>query len=337
MRPAAIAIALAALVLGASCKDKARAKPAPPPAQLTGLAAVPASARVVIGADPARLAGSPLMARAARLMIEREPVLGERIARLAAGCGLDWQTQVESLHLALTDDAPQVLMIVTGALVETELTRCVRSTVGEGGGTVTLTQVDGRSLYQVSDQGRTIYFAFGQTDTIVLSASRELVLAGLGTGPKVMDAPEMKALIDRSDTHAPLWAAGKVDPAWSPRLLRLMNGALETPPKAFLGVVDASDGLRAQLSAVMGSEADAKVMESQLKPTLELVSLVAQARGLGPLAAKVVGVRDGDAIRFGVELTAEEVKELLSKVDTTAPAAQDAAPAPTLDAGAPGD
>jgi len=338
MRLACIAL-VGALVgsLAAGCKEKPRAKPAPPPAQLTGLAAVPASARVVIGADPARLAGSPLMMRAGRLMIEREPSIADRIARLADGCGLDWRTQIKSLHLVLTEDAPQVMMVATGELVETELARCVQTTVGAGGGSLSLTVVDGRTLYQVTEGDHIIYFAFGQADTIVLSAARELVLAGLGTGAKAMDAPVMKDLISRADTHAPLWAAGKVDPAWSDRLLRLLHGTIKTPPKAFLAVIDATSGLTAQLVAVMASEDDAKVMESQLKPTLELISLVAQARGLGPLAAKISGSREIDSIRFGVQLTPEEVSELLSKVDTTAPATQDAAPAPTVDAGAPGD
>lgn len=332
-----VALAVALALATAGCKGRGdKAKPAPPPAQLTGLAAVPASARVVIGADPARLAGSPLMERAGRLMLEREPAISERIARLAEGCVFDWRTQIKSLHLVLTDDAPQVMMVATGALVETELARCVQANVGAGGGSLTLTQVDGRSLYQVTEGDRVLYFAFGQADTIVLSAARELVIAALGTGAKVMDGA-LKDLIARADTHAPMWAVGKVDPAWSQRLVRLLHGTIDTPPKAFLGVVDPTDGLRAQLTAVMSSEDDAKVMESQLKPTLELISLVAQARGLGPLAAKIEGTREGDGIRFGVALTAEEVKDLLSKVDTAPPPAQDAPPAPAVDAGAPKD
>lgn len=327
------AVALIAVAL-AGCKDKPPAKPPPPPAQLTGLAAVPASAKVVIGADPARLAGSPLMARAARVMLDREPTIGDRVARLAEKCGLDWRTKIASLHLVLTTEAPHPMMIATGELVEAELVRCVQGTVGTGGGSLTLTQVDGRSLYQVTEGDHVIHFAFGQADTIVLSGSRDLVLAALGTGQKVMDAPELAALIGRADTHAPLWAVGTIEPAWGQRLLKLTQGAIETPPRAFLGVVDPSTGLTAQLVAVMGSEDDAKVMESQLKPTLELISLVAQARRLGPIAAKIAGSREGDSIRFGVQLTPEEVQDMLSKVDSTAGAAQDA---PPVDAGAPGD
>ncbi len=323
MRLAHVALIVCAL---AGCKDKARAKPPPPPAQLTGLAAVPASAKVIIGADPARLAGSPLIARAAELMIAREPGIGDRLARLAAGCKLDWRTQINSLHLALTTDSPEWMMVATGALVETELARCVQSTVGTGGGSLTLTQVEGRSLYQAVDGDHTVYFAFGQADTIVLSGSRELVIAGLGTGQKAMDAPEVAALIGRADTHAPLWAVGKLDPAAGHRLLTLVKGAIETPPKAFLGVLDATEGFQAELVAVMGSEDDAKAMESQLKPMLELISLMAQARSLGPFAAKIAGSRDGDSIRFGVKLTAQEVADLLAEVDSTAGGLQDAGP-----------
>jgi hypothetical protein len=309
----------------AACTSKTKSEKVPP-AQLAGLDAVPASARVVIGADPARLAGSELVSRAVSLMIDREPALGERVAALADGCGLDW-TKLKSVHLAITDDAPQPMLIATGPIAEADLAKCVQSTVGAGGGSLSLQEVEGRTLYQVIDGKRTVWFAFGSQDTVVLSASRELVVAGLGTGKKVMGTPEMKALVERADTRAPLWAAGRVDPALGQRVLRLTSGKVTTPPVAFLGKLDPKDGLAVELAAVMASEDDAKALESQLIPTLQLISLAAQVRGLGPLAAKIAGSRDGDTVRFGVSLTEAEVNEVLSKVDSRPPPAEDAGPA----------
>jgi len=319
-----------ALLCGAAlvtaCKSKSSSEEKLPPAQLAGLDAVPASARVVIGADPRRLGDSELVRRAVALMIERRPELGARVAALAAGCGLDW-TKLDSLHLALTDDAPQPVLIATGKLAEADLAHCVKNTVGTGGGSLTLEEVDGRTLYRAVEQERTVWFAFGRQDTVVLSASRELVLAGLGTGKKVLDAPDAKALIDRADTRAPLWAIGKVDPALGQRLLRLSGGKVTTPPRAFLARLDPAGGLVIDLAAVMASEEDAKAMESQLIPTLQLISLAAQVRGLGPLAAKIEGSRTGDTVHFGVQLTEAEVKEVLSKVDSRPPPEEDAGPA----------
>lgn len=331
------ALLAAALVVAAgACKDRKPEKKAV--AELAGLAAVPASARVVIGADPDRLADSPLVARAVEGMLERDPDLSGRIERLARACGIDWR-DLESLHLALTDDAPQPVLVVTGELAEADLARCVQGTVGAGGGSLNASPVDGRTLYQVTEGQRTVFFAFGRKDTVVLSASRELVLAALGDGQKVLDASEMNALVQRADTDAPLWAVGKVDPALGNRLLRLTRGKVTTPPRAFLGVLDPTAGLKVQLAAVMATEDDAKAMESQLNPTLGLVSIAAQARGLGPLAAKIAAARDGDTVTFGVSLTDAEVNEVLSKVDSRPPPDEDAGPAPSIpvDAGAPGD
>jgi hypothetical protein len=314
-----------AVVLAAACTSKASSEKTPP-AQLAGLDAVPASARVVIGADPRRLAGSELVARAVGLMLEREPDLGPRVAALASGCGLDW-TKLESVHLALTDDAPLPMLIATGPIAEADLAKCVQSTVGAGGGSLSLEEADGRTVYRVVDGQRTVFFAFGRKDTVVLSGSRDLVIAGLGTGNKVLAAPEMKALIGRADTRAPLWAAGRVDPTLGQRMLRLTRGKVTTPPAAFLARLDPTAGIALELAAVMASEDDAKALESQLIPTLQLVSLAAQVRGLGPLAAKIEGSRDGDVVRFGVSLTEAEVKEVLSKVDSRPPADEDAGPA----------
>ncbi len=336
------AVALAALcVVGACGKKKKSRTEQPAPAELSGLAAVPDTARVVIGADPGRLAGSTLVARAFELMLEREPDLGAQLERLAVGCNLDWRNQLERVHVAL-GDGPHPLVVATGRLAEADLAKCVQSTVGAGGGTLTIEQVDGRALYRVEQGKRVVFFAFGQADTVVLSGSRELVLAGLGSGAKVLDNPEMKALVDRVDAKAPIWAVGQVEPALGQRLLKLTGGRLTSPPRAFLARLDPVSGLEAELAAVMSSEDDAKVLESQLNPTLALVSMAAQARGLGPIAAKIAGSRDGDAVRFGIALTDAEVKEVLSKVDSRPPPEQDASPAapapsPVVDGGAPGD
>lgn len=329
-------IVAGAVACAAGCSSKASSARQPPP-ELAGLAAVPASARVVIGAAPSRLADSALMQRGFRLLLERDADLAARVARLADGCGLDWRTQVSSIHLALTADAPQPLLVATGKLSEAELARCVQATVGVGGGKVTAKQVEGRTLYQVDDAGRSVTFAFGKADTVVVSASRELVVQALGTGKKALDDAALKGLIDRADTGAPLWAVGKVDPALGQRLIALTSGQVQAAPTAFLATLDPSGGLTASLGAVMAGESDAKALESHVNPTLGLIALAAGARGLGPLAAKIVASRDGAIVKFGVALGDAEVKDLLSKIDSRVPAQQDAPPAAAQDAGAAGD
>ncbi len=327
----AFGLGLAVATAAAGCSSKASSARQPPPS-LAGLAAVPASARVIIGADPARLADSSLMRRGFGLLLERNDELATRVARLAAGCGFDWRTQLTAVHLVLTTDAAEPLLVATGKLAEADLARCVQTTVGEGGGKVTARQVDGRTLYQVDDAGRSVTFGFGQADTVVISASRALVVAALSTGKKVLDDPAMKALIDRADVAAPLWAAGQVDADLGQRLTRLTGGQVKAAPVAFLASADPVAGLQLSLGAVMGTEDDAKQLESHVNPMLALASLAAQARGLGPLASRIGASRDGVILRFGVKLDDAEVKEVLSKIDSRPLHQQDAAPAAATEA-----
>jgi len=337
MRHSSLALVVVATL--AACTPKEKSKRAAP--ELAGLNAVPAGARVVVGADPRRLGDSPVVARAVEQMLDREPELGDRLARLAAGCQLDWR-QLESVHLAILDPsiAKQPMLVVTGPLApEADIAKCVQSVVGAGGGALTATKADGRTLYEVHEGPRSVFFAFGRKDTVVLSASRDLVIGGLGEGKKALDDAGLAGLVGRADTKSPLWAAGLVDPELGDRLLRLTRGKVSSPPKAFLAKLDPSAGLTVELAAVMATEDDAKALESQLNPTLGLVSMAAQARGLGPLAAKITGSRDRDAVKFGVSLTENEVNEVLSKVDSRTPPEEDAGPVPAvpIDAGAPGD
>lgn len=335
-RARAPAVALAVL-LGA-CSGKAASARQPPP-DLEGLAAIPDTAQVVIGAQPAGLASSAVVRRAVDQMLARDPALEQRLGRIAARCQVD-VAALDTVHVALTSQAPQVVLVVTGALAEGPLTACVQGLFAGGGGSVTAGQVEGRTVYEVTEDGRSTYFAFGAKDTVVLSGSRELVVAGLGSGRKVLDAPELRALVDRADTRAPLWAVGRVTPDLGQRLLRLTGGAVKAPPTAFLARLDPAGGLAAELSVVMASEADAEALHRELEPLLGLVAMAAQIRGLGPLAAKLAGSRDGDRVRMGATLSEAEVKDLLAAVDSTQPSPQDATPAPSDPGGmpaAPGD
>ncbi len=323
----ALALALVAAATAGCSQKKKEQKEKVAAGDLAGLAAIPATARVVIGADPRRLSGSQLIARALDLMVSREPELGDRLTRLAAACGIDWREQLDSVHLAqVPDTAP--LLVVTGNLIEGDVAACVQGVAASGGGSLELSEVEGRTLYAIESGKRNLYFSFSRKDTVVLSASRELVLAGLGTGAKLLDDPDMKALIDKADTDAPLWAAGLADAKLGQRLLRLTEGDVKAPPRAFRASLDPGLGLEAELVAVMADEDDAKALESHMTATLDLIAIAAQAYGLGPLAAKITGTRDGADIHFGVKLSDDETKELLSKVDSRPPAAQDAGPVP---------
>ena len=98
-------------------------------AEVAGLAAVPASAEVVIVADVAKVAESPLVARAIDQLLLKDADLAARWQKLQTDCKLDAK-KLKHVVLAIgpkAGDAPgtgPVLMVATGQLVETELAEC---------------------------------------------------------------------------------------------------------------------------------------------------------------------------------------------------------------------
>ena len=103
---------------------------------------------------------------------------------------------VIALGPAGTPSAPQpVLLVVLGSTDEASFTACVRGVVGGGSGAVsaqasaqgsaagsavTSQLSGGRTIYRVDDPGRTVWFTFGQADTMVLSTSEPWLEAGVG-------------------------------------------------------------------------------------------------------------------------------------------------------------
>ena len=322
------ACSLVALVAASGCRSKTK-----PAAKVAGLAAVPASAQVVVAADVARLASSPLVTRAVETLLLKDAELATRWQRLHDTCKLDLH-KIKNVVLAIgpkTGTEPgtgPVLMVATGQLVETELAACVRAMVGQGGGTLTAKSVDGRTLYQAKDGNRTMFFAFGRPDTVVLSASEPYVIEALGKGKKAADSSELASLVARVDQKAPLWAAGRVDERVRSGLVKVTNGQLSAGPAAMTFALDPTDGAKVDLGAVMASAADAKTLESFAKTQLGLLAMAAQVKSLGTIVDKVVITTDGDVVRFKASLDMADVNQLISVLDGGDQSKQDSPPAP---------
>jgi hypothetical protein len=323
-------------LLAAGCKDRK-----PPALQLAGLSAVPASAEVVVAADVARVVSSPLVTRAVDTLLLKDADLAVRWQKLQDVCKLD-ATKLKTVVLAIGPHAPDaqpgtgpVLMIVTGQLVETELADCVRSMVGQGGGTLTAKPVDGRTLYQAKDGKRTMFFAFSRPDTVVLGANEKFVGQALGTGPKLADNSELTGWIARADQKAPIWAAGRVDERVRGGLVRVTNNQLTAGPIAIILAVDPTDGAKIDVGAVMTSPADAKTLESFAKTQLGLLSMAAQAKSLGTVVQKVEVSTENQVTRFKANLDMNDVNLLISVLDGGPSDEQISPPATVPDAGMP--
>lgn len=334
-RPARAAL-IAALLIGAlgaalggatACGKHARGGDT---REVTGLQAVPKGVVAVVGIDVSRLAGLPLVARAVDQLLIRRPELAQQLDELEASCHLDLANKVKRVILASgprgADGVTPVVMVATGQVVEADLATCLQKMVGAGGGKVSASSTDVGTIYKVEQGKRQVFYAFGAADTVVLANQQAWVEKALGAGPKVMDDPDLKAWIGMSDQAAPMWLAAKVDPKVSDGLVRVGQGQIKQGPKAVFASLDPSDGLRAELGAVMQSDDDAKALESFSKSQVGLLALAAQWKGLGKVVQKLAVTRDSAVLRLKASLSDAEVKELFSVIDTAASGPQDAHP-----------
>jgi hypothetical protein len=331
-----LAIACAAALI-AGCGSKKSSAP-----EVSGLAAVPASATVVVVADVVRLIDSPLVERAVDQLLLRDPVLRDRWQGLYNNCKLDAR-KLKHVVLAIGPREQQqgagtgpVLMVVTGQIVENELASCVRTIVGQGGGTLTAKDMNGRTLYQAKEGNRTMFFAFGKADTVVLSSSEAFVTESLTTDKKVIDNAELVGFMKLADQKASLWAAGRLDERVRGGLVKLTKGQVKEGPVAMVMSANPTDGVVLEVGAVMASEADAKALESFARTELGVFAMAAQAYSLGSAVDKVTISADKRVLRLKVPLSAADINQLISALDGGGITAQDSPPATPGSAGTAG-
>lgn len=325
------------LVLGLAaigCKKKSSTENLGPSPEVTGLAAVPATAQVVIAADVGKLAGSPIVARAVDQLLLRDASLAASWQHVQEGCKLDLPRQLKHVMLAIgppAQGAPTgtgpVLLVATGAISETELSTCVRTLVGKGGGTLTARPGGGRTIYQVKDGNRTMYFAFGRADTVVLGTSEAYVGEALSTGQKISDNAEMQGWLKLVDQRAPVWAVGRVDERVGQGLVAMSQGKITKRPLAIVATFDPTAGAKLDLGVVMPDSQVAKNLESFAKNELGVLSMAAQMKSLGPIVNQVTLATEDSVVRLRAALTMEQVNQLLSVLDEGGGPAQ-GSPAP---------
>ncbi len=335
------------LAAGAACKDKAP-DPAPTeaPVEITGLAAVPASVRVVLGIDVEAISGSWLVKRAVEQMFARDPGLEARIAQLVDTCGVDPGADLRHLIIALGSGPAEgeALMVATGVFSESQISSCIEKSMAADGGSLTTSQVGGRTIYHASgrdDRVDSLWLAFGDMSTLVAATSQPVLELALGDGPKVGQAEPMASWIKRASEQASVWAAGEVDSQIGADLVALTGGQISAPPKALYGHIWLKNGLSFQLAAVTASPDDAQVLMTQATAQLRVGALALQRYGLGPVVSKLEASADGDLMQLRFHLTEDELRDVLAKLDTTTgedqadtePGAEPSADQPGTDSG----
>lgn len=333
----AVVLALAAAVAAPACgnKDAEEKKAAATEvrlAQIEGLAAVPAEATVVLGADVRALTRSTLASRALDQMLLRDPELGERLERLENECKLDPSEDLEEIVLGMGSlpsagtRAKDVVLAASGNLVEAEIVACVQRALQAEGGRVITKLVAGRTFYRAQQHdGRSVWFTFGTPKTVVASSSRAWLELAVGDGDKITSRKDLAELIATA-SEGQLWAAGLVEGRVGEGLVKLTHGKVAEPPRAMYARLDLEDGLSGVLGVVMAGDEDANAAVSFVKPQMTLAAAWAQERALGPLVSKVGVDAEGPRVYLRLSLDDEELAEVLSQIDTDAPTPQNSAP-----------
>ena len=321
-----LALAVCAALL-ASCGTKKQAAP-----EVSGLATVPVSATAVVVVDVVRVIDSELVVRAVDQLLLRDPSLRDKWQALGTDCKLDAH-KLKHVLLVIGQPPAQgtttgpVLMIATGQIAEDELASCVRKIVGQGGGALTAKDVGGKTLYQAKDGNRTMFFAFGKPDTVVLGSNEPFVLEALGTGNKLAENLELRGWMKLADQKAPIWAAGKVDERVRGGVVKLTNGQVKEGPVAIVMAANPTDGIAIEVGAVMASEADAKALESFTKTQQGMFAMAAQAHKAGKIVDKLTISADKRVMRIKAALTTADINLLISVLDGRSATAQDSPPA----------
>ena len=316
-------VAMFALAGCQSCKDDKKpgsdlvAAPA-----LAGLQAVPPDAQVVLGADVKRLRESWLVRRAIRQMFRRDPELKTRIDQLIETCKLDPAEQIDNVIVALNESSQDAIMVVTGAFVEAELASCVGQSVEAGGGSLTFEQVEGRTFYRASGR-QDVWFTLSGERTLIVATSSAWLSKAVGSGEKVTQAKPMASLLGRVDQRLGLWGAGIVNPQIGAGLVKLTSGAVASPPQSMLLEMDLSAGITASLGAEMASEKDAKSASSLAKSQLAVGAWALHKYGLEAVAKKLTVDSKGKTVYLRLSLAEDELKEVLSRIDTSGGSEQD--------------
>jgi hypothetical protein len=306
---------LVLLVLGAACGSKKNeAEPAasvktPGLVKSHTMAAVPASATVVLGVDVAALADSPLVELAAGYMLKRDPVLEDRLTKLSAACNLELRRDISRLVIGMGSEQGQVVLIASGKFDEPALTACLNRSLTSDGGSFAARQVDGRTIYRADGGHGAVWLGFGGGG-LALSVSDAWLIEAFSGGAKVGESPSLGPVLAAVDQSAPVWGAALVPARIGAGVSGATGGLVQQGPSAMFGTLSLADGISARLVANMASAEDAKALATKAVFELALSAMVAQKVGLGPIVSQVKADAEGAQVRFALDLSISELNQV---------------------------
>ncbi len=307
----------------AGCKDRGGPKPVAPTAK--GLSLIPKQAKQLAVGNVAKLAASPLVRHAVKELLSRDPELAERVNHLTTECGLAPE-KIETVVIAI--DAQDSLLVAHGALEEAALVACVSKRLPKSGSRLATLDINGQPAFQVvdSDGKPGLAFSFVDPKTVVVASGARWLKSALTKGDSIQSEPEFQRLFGQVKGDAALWMAGIVPEEVGRGLVDAAGGRLSRPPRTMWGHLDVDTGLTAHMAIDMSTSDEAKSLVSLANSQLQGFSMLAQRYKLGALLQKLELSAAGTVLHANISLSSEEVASLAQRIDTPAPAGQDAGP-----------
>jgi len=173
---------------------------------------VPADADAVAHVNVRQLLGSQLVKKYALPQIEAAIKEKKEVQQVLGLLGLDPLKDITGITITgAGQDQNKVFLAVSGKFNLEKIQTTAEAVARDKKDELKISKTGGKSLYEITKEGKTSYAGFADEDTLVASPSRDYVVDALA-GKTGKASKELEAATAGIDTRQSLWAAGVVTP-----------------------------------------------------------------------------------------------------------------------------
>jgi hypothetical protein len=329
----------------------------------SGVEALPAGANILVSVSFTDMRSQPDYDKDIQdALSQADPEFVKKYDDFKAKTGLDPVKDLDSLSLGVYLPAggpaagePDVLALVAGRFDPAKLAAGIETLVSDEGAKVTKSDYKGQTVYAGQEQNpgatKAYWAVTDKVGVIGNSESRLQAALDLATSGKTAPlAPRLKALTDRVDSKATVWAVGylpekpKTEPQGTP------NPMAQDPSdmiREFLVSFDGKAGMDLKAEVSCKDAQSAMMVKNQIEMMRGFLGMMALQSNpnmpaevttqINSAIQKILVSSENDRIAINVKMTKEELDGLKKALETMKSAmAQPGAGAPAGTPGAPG-
>jgi hypothetical protein len=281
----------------------------------------PKETDVVFMANLARVRNTEIWRRAIE-MRDQDAQAKKDYEDFATKCQLDPLKQIDSVFAGFphTTETKEFVVVLRGTFNEAKLLECSREQAKKDGSEIVESEYGGHKLYTTSKSGQA-FATFLDPKTIVIGGKEWIKKSvDLATkkepGASAKDNTELMALLKRVNSNAGLWGAGLVPQSTRDQLKNDPHLSSAGSMKDVFGSIDFANGLLADLSVDLGTDADAAEMAKKVNEQ------VADARkspqfmmaGLNAFLDAVKVDSKGPTFRVVVNFNQQQVSDIINRL-----------------------